>query len=135
MPAASDCLWGGGARAMGRQDDLGAVEEGRLADLTLIELNSLAFTPLNDLRRQLVYCHGGESVVLTMVDGRIVFEDGRVTTVDEDALLGETRELFARIRRERAEAYRAAERWLPEYRAMVGRARTAEVGMNRWLGT
>ena len=130
-----DCLWTGGARAMGMQGRLGAVEEGHLADLALLDLHTLPFTPLNDLRRQLVYCHAGESVALTMVAGRVVFEDGRVTTVDEDALMGEAREVFARARSERSGAYGQAEEWLPAYKAMVDRARTAEVGMNRWLGT
>ncbi|HTI35107.1 MAG TPA: hypothetical protein VL422_15630, partial [Miltoncostaea sp.] len=95
---------------------------------------TLPFTPLNDLRRQLVYCHSGESVVLTMVDGRVVFEAGRVTTVDEDALLGEARELFARLNAERAGADGEVELLLPAYRAMVERARTADVGMDRWAG-
>jgi 5-methylthioadenosine/S-adenosylhomocysteine deaminase len=130
-----DCLWTGGARAMGKQGRLGAIREGHLADLTLVDLHSIAFTPLNDLRRQLVYCHSGESVVLTMVDGRVVFEGGHVTTVDEDALLGEARELFAQRRSLRAGAYQLAERWMPEYEAMVDRARTADVGMSRWLAT
>jgi len=128
------CLWDGGARAMGRQGHLGAVEEGRIADLTLLDLNTLPFTPLNDMRRQLVYCHTGESVTLTMVDGRIVFEGGRVTTVDEQSLLGEAREHFSRQRSLRSGAYGDVERSLPAYRAMVEGARTADVGMNRWTG-
>jgi 5-methylthioadenosine/S-adenosylhomocysteine deaminase len=128
------CLWQGGARAMGRREDLGAVEEGRVADLALIDLNTLPFTPLNDVRRQLVYCHSGESVTLTMVDGRIVFDGGRVTTVDEQALLAETREHFARQRERRSGAYRELDRLLPAYRQMVERARTADIHMNRWVG-
>ena len=130
-----DCLWNGGARAMGQQHQLGAVREGYLADLTLVDLHTLAFTPLNDLRRQLVYCHAGDSVVLTMVDGRIVFEAGEVTTVDEEALLGEAREVFAELRNLRSDGYDEAGRWLPEYQAMVRRAREADVGMNRWVAT
>ena len=35
-----DCLWEGGARGHGRADDLGAVEEGRLADLALLDLHT-----------------------------------------------------------------------------------------------
>lgn len=129
-----DCLWRGGARAQGLADRLGAVEEGRLADLALVDLHGLAFTPLNDLRRQLVYCHGGESVVLTMVDGRVVAEGGRVTSVDEEAILGEARELFASARDARRDAVAAAAKRLPEYEAMVRRAHATDVGMNRWVG-
>ena len=39
----------------------------------LLDLDTLAFTPLNDLRRQLVYCENGGSVLATMVAGRIVY--------------------------------------------------------------
>ncbi|MFO1351677.1 MAG: hypothetical protein U1F68_13800 [Gammaproteobacteria bacterium] len=39
------------------------------ADLILLDLDTLASTPLNDLRRQLVFCENGASVVMTMVAG------------------------------------------------------------------
>ena len=114
-----DCLLRGGARAMGLADHLGVVEPGRFADLVLLDLDTLPFTPLNDLHRQLVYCENGGSVVLTMVAGRIVFEAGQVTTVDEPALRSEARALFER-RADLEAARRGADRWLPAYRAMVG---------------
>ena len=118
---------------MGRQDQLGAVEAGRLADLILIDLDTLLFTPLNDLKRQLVYCENGSSVTMTMVAGRIVFEEGRVTTIDEPALRAEAREIFERRRPALAAARREADRWLPAYRSMVAKAAARDVGMNRRL--
>ena len=48
----------GGARGM-RIGNLGRIETGCLADIILIDPDSLPFTPLNDLRRQLVYSHSG----------------------------------------------------------------------------
>ena len=129
-----ECMLRGGARAMGRADDLGAVEPGRLADLALIDLDTLPFTPLNDLARQLVYCENGGSVRLTMVAGRIVFDDGRLTTVDEPALRAEALALFAERRPALEAAARAADRWLPHYRSMVAKANARDVGMNRWVG-
>ncbi|MEV4603274.1 amidohydrolase family protein [Amycolatopsis sp. NPDC049253] len=129
-----DCLWSGGARAMGQADELGAVEAGRLADLVLIDLHAPAFTPLNDIRGQLVYCESGGSVRLTMVDGRVVAEAGQVSTVDEDALLAEARELFAARQPALREAHAGAERFRPAYEEMVRRAARREVGLNRWAG-
>ncbi|WP_428030963.1 amidohydrolase family protein [Ancylobacter sp.] len=129
-----DCLLRGGARAMGLQDQLGSVAAGRLADLTLVDLDTLAFTPLNDLHRQLVYCENGGSVVLTMVNGRIVYENGRLATLDEAALRAEARELFAARVPALHTASKAAERLLPYYRAMYAKAAASDVGMNRWLG-
>lgn len=129
-----DSLWRGGASALLQEHQLGAVREGYLADLTMLDLHSPAFTPFNDLRGQLVYCESGTSVRLTMVDGRVVFEDGRITTVDEQALLDEARELFARKLPMIDRARRDSDALYPHYQAMVRTAATADVGMNRWIG-
>ncbi|MGF6885065.1 5-methylthioadenosine/S-adenosylhomocysteine deaminase [Nocardia sp. GAS34] len=129
-----ECLWSGGARAMGREADLGIVAEGMLADLVLLDLHAPAFTPLNDVRGQLVYCETGDSVRLTMVNGRIVVEDGRVVTVDEKNLLDEARELYAAKKAVLASAQADAGRFRPAYEQMVKRAAATDVGMNRWVG-
>ena len=129
-----DCLLAGGAHAMRRGHELGAVAVGRLADLTLIDLETLAFTPVNDLHRQLVYCETGSSVRLTMVGGCIVFDGTRVTTVDEADLLAEARILFDTRQPALAEARRQADRWLPAYRTMVAQAARRDVGLDRWAG-
>ena len=86
-----DCLIGGGARAMGLQSELGAVAPGRLADLVLLDLDTLPFTPLNDLRRQMVYCENGGVGAVHHGGGTIVFEAGQITTVNEPAIRAEAR--------------------------------------------
>ena len=128
-------LWQGGAAALLQPERLGAVREGYLADLTLLDLHTLAFTPLNDLRTHLVYCESGTSVRLTMVDGRVVFDNGRVTTVDEEAVLAEARELFAQKRSAIEQARRNSDLVFPHYQAMVRRAAAADLGMSRWVAT
>ncbi|MBL7490855.1 amidohydrolase family protein [Frankia sp. AgB1.9] len=131
-----DALWTGGAAAMLRRGELGRIVPGALADLALLDLRSPAFTPLNDLAGQLVYCESGGSVVLTMVDGVVVAEHGTVTSVDEAALLAEARELFAAARpgllARRAEG---ARRLYPTYQRMVRQAAAVDVGMTRWVGS
>ena len=129
-----DCLIGGGARAMRQGRTLGRIAPGYQADLILLDLDTLPFTPLNDLKRQLVYCESGGSVRLTMVAGQIVVEDGRVTTVDEAALKAEARDYARRFAANQSEVNRAAARLSPYYRKMYLRAAGREVGMNRWAG-
>jgi 5-methylthioadenosine/S-adenosylhomocysteine deaminase len=130
-----DALWQGGAASMLRTGELGEIAEGRLADVAMLDLHSPAFTPLNDIAGQLVYCETGSSVVLTMVDGVIVAEDGTVTSVDEKALLAEARELFAAKQPELKRLRAAGEYLVPTYQAMVRKALAVDVGMTRWVGT
>jgi len=128
------CLIGGGARAMRQQAAIGQVAPGFQADLILLDLDTSAFTPLNDLARQLVYCELGGSVRMTMVAGRIVYQDGRSTLVDEVALRAEARELGSRFAQAKAATDRSAAELLPYYRQMYLKAARTPVGMNRWVG-
>jgi len=126
-----DCLIRGGARAMRSPVPIGEVSVGHQADLILLDLDTPAFTPLNDLQRQLVYCESGSSVVMTMVAGEIVYEAGRSTRVDEKALRAEARALASRHGSAAAAAERSAQEWLPYYREMYLRAAARDVGMRR----
>jgi cytosine/adenosine deaminase-related metal-dependent hydrolase len=123
----------GGARAVRRANDLGQLAIGALADLILLDLDTHAFTPLNDLTRQLVHCEDGSSVRFTIVQGRVVFEDGRVGTVDERALRTEARALMSGTREQFAAAAREAAALEPAYRAMLDRAAQVSVPMSRRL--
>jgi 5-methylthioadenosine/S-adenosylhomocysteine deaminase len=127
-----DCVFAGGARAMGLEDRIGALEPGYQADITLIDLNGLAYTPLNDIRRQLVYGETGVNVRMTMVAGQVVMQEGQLLTVDEDAVKAEARDLAAAQAGDMAAAGGIAERLEPYYREMYMRSAATEVGMNRW---
>jgi 5-methylthioadenosine/S-adenosylhomocysteine deaminase len=130
-----DCLIRGGARAMRIADRVGQIAPGYAADLILLDLDTIAFTPLNDLKRQLVFCESGTSVALTMVQGRIVAEHGRILTVDERALRTEIRGLMAEHHAV-LELTRAHARKLePYYREMYLRALATPVPMQRWVPT
>lgn len=126
------CATQNGGKAM-RVPGLGTMAVGAPADLTLIDLSTLSFLPLNDLIRQLVHVELGQSVRLTMVAGQIVFEGGRITTVDETALMEEARALFSDKTAVLAEAATQVAPLLPHYREMYDRAGRAEVGMDRKL--
>ena len=119
------------AQAMRMGNAVGSVEVGKQADLILVDLNTLAFTPLNDLQRQLVFCENGSSVRLVMVAGRILVEDGKVLSVDEEALKAEVRELMVEYRTQ----YQAVDHWAralePIYRQMYQKCLEEEVSMRR----
>ena len=74
-----------GARAFGLE--AGVLAPGKLADLVLLRRDRPAFTPLNDVVAQLVFCENGSDVDSVFVNGEIVVESGRLTKVDEDEVL------------------------------------------------
>lgn len=90
----------GGARAMGLEKETGSLEVGKKADIVMINLNSLHSLPAvgTDIYSRLVYQAKSSDVTLTMVDGRIVYENGRLTTIDEEMLARESARAIKRVR-------------------------------------
>jgi 5-methylthioadenosine/S-adenosylhomocysteine deaminase len=82
-----------GARAVGL--DAGVLAAGKLADIILLKRDTPAFTPLNNVMNQLVFCENGSSIDGVIVNGKVVVRGGRLTQVDEKEVL----ELAARARR------------------------------------
>jgi 5-methylthioadenosine/S-adenosylhomocysteine deaminase len=74
-----------GAQAFGL--DAGVIGTGKLADLVLLRRDVPAFTPLNDVVNQMVFCENGGDVDTVIVNGEIVVEGGRSTKVDEKEVL------------------------------------------------
>ncbi len=118
---------------MRNEGKVGVLAPGYEADLILLDLNTLNFTPLNDIYRQLVYCENGSSVVMTMVAGQVVAENGRILTVDEEAIKAEARELMKSYKRELDKTAGAARLLEPYYREMYLRAAARDVGFSRWM--
>ena len=76
----------GGARSIGMQDEIGSLEVGKRADLVLHDTDRPEWRPLLNVINQLVWSADGRGVHTVVVDGRVVVEDGHMTTVDEGAL-------------------------------------------------
>jgi 5-methylthioadenosine/S-adenosylhomocysteine deaminase len=127
-----ECLTRGGARGL-REPSIGSLKVGKQADLILIDLDHLSFVPLNDIRRQLVYCTNGSAVALTMVAGRVVAEGGKVLTIDEAAMKAEIRDRMPAVKRQLAETAAAAARLEPYYREMYQRAAATNVSFTRGI--
>ena len=74
----------------------GRVEEGTLADVCLVDLNTPELVPLNSLTSNLVYATSGSSCVDTViVDGRILMRDKYVP--GQEAIIAEAREVARRL--------------------------------------
>lgn len=72
----------GGARILGRDDEIGQIAPGYLADIVCLSLERPHYMPVNDPIRQVVFCEDGTGVDRVIVGGRDVVVDGRVLGVD-----------------------------------------------------
>lgn len=75
-----------GARALGLDDRIGSLVEGKLADVVALDLNGLRARPVYDPLSQIVYATQRDQVRHVWVSGRQVVADGRLTTLDTGAL-------------------------------------------------
>ncbi|MDW7674106.1 MAG: 5'-deoxyadenosine deaminase [Bacillota bacterium] len=89
----------GGARAMGLEKEIGSIEEGKKADIAIIDLDNLHTNPTEtvDLYSQLVYQAKSTDVIYTIVDGKIVMENRQLTTIDEKEIKTNCNKAIVRI--------------------------------------
>jgi len=103
----------GNARSAGLQGRLGAIRAGHAADLVLIDLDDLGYLPFNSAARQLVYTETGRGVDTVVVGGTVVVDRGRITTIDEDALRREVKDLMRHVTADYENIVRSRQRALP----------------------
>lgn len=71
-----------GAQAMGW--DAGLIEEGRQADMILLDGNAGNLIPMPDIPAAIVYAAQGLNVTMSMVQGKVLYRDGEFTTLDPE---------------------------------------------------
>lgn len=78
-----------GAMALSLGEEIGSIESGKKADLCAIDLDQPQTTPLHNLFSQLVYAASASQVSDTWIGGNRVLDTGKLTSVDEDAVMAE----------------------------------------------
>ncbi|HBY57222.1 MAG TPA: amidohydrolase [Candidatus Atribacteria bacterium] len=68
----------------------GTIEEGKLADLIILNLNKAHSAPVNKVIQNIVYCGKNTNVETVMINGKVIMEDGKILTVDEEGLTRES---------------------------------------------
>ena len=90
----------GGAKAQGRLDS-GTLKEGNKADLIVIDISGPNMHPVHSLINNLVYSCSGGDVLMTIVDGKVLYENGQYSTIDiektVDMVEKSTREILERL--------------------------------------
>ena len=73
----------GGALCMGLNDS-DVLDQGKKADIIMIDMNKPSMKPENNIVRNIIYSADNSVVKMTMIDGKILYEDGKFTTLDLD---------------------------------------------------
>lgn len=87
-----------GARVLGIDHSVGTIAEGMEADLICIDTNRAHATPLFDPYSHLVFAARAADVRHVMIGGRVVVRNGRLQTLDLEAVQADTNALADRIR-------------------------------------
>lgn len=85
-----------GAKLQGREDT-GSLEVGKKADIIAFDLTRPHLYPNLDTMSLLTYSAQGSDVAMTMVDGRILYENGQFLTLDADQILFEAKAAVKRL--------------------------------------
>ncbi len=86
-----------GARSTMRGKEIGSIETGKKADIVIYDLGTVNFTPLTNVRNQLVYSENGRSVEKVIIKGKLVMDHHEILTVDEKAICNEAKEMFSEL--------------------------------------
>jgi 5-methylthioadenosine/S-adenosylhomocysteine deaminase len=121
----------GGARSVCLDHEVGSLEPGKKADVTLLNLDSWPFVPLGDPSVNLVYAENGSSVTDVLVNGEIVVRDGAVTRLDEAQVMAEVKERTPEILAGRDRWEAVARRHEPHMKALYMHCMAQETGLNR----
>jgi 5-methylthioadenosine/S-adenosylhomocysteine deaminase len=71
-----------GARAQGRADECGMLKEGLDADIVLVDFSAPHLMPCHNVMSGLVFSAKGGDVAMTMVKGKVLYQNGQFPTID-----------------------------------------------------
>ena len=87
-----------GAHSMGLMD-ADVLTEGKLADIIMIDLKQPNMQPLNHIPKNLVYSGSKQNVIMTMIGGKILYEQGKFFTPDQpEDIYEKANQIINRIR-------------------------------------
>ncbi len=90
----------GGAAVLGLGSQIGSLEVGKKADIILINLDKPHLVPMYDVYSHLVYTVNGADVETVLVDGKVLMENRKIKTVDEEEIIHRAQAFAKRLKEE-----------------------------------
>ena len=86
-----------GAKVLGLEQKIGTIEVGKKADLIIVDLEKPHLYPQHDICALLAYSANGADVDTTIINGKIVMENRKLSTINEREVLDKAQEIAHRI--------------------------------------
>jgi cytosine/adenosine deaminase-related metal-dependent hydrolase len=83
----------GGAECLGLANDIGTLEVGKLADLVVLNFRGAQLVPNTNYHETIAYRAKSRDITHTIINGRIVYQDGKLQLTDQDAIFDEGKRL------------------------------------------
>lgn len=93
-----NCATIAGAKALGISDRTGSIEVGKKCDCIVLDMDQPHLSPCYNVVSHLVYAARGSDVIHSVINGRVVMENRKLQTIDEEKLLAEMRSMANIIR-------------------------------------
>lgn len=87
----------GSARCMGL-NNCDVIEVGKKADLIVIDMHKPSMQPINNITKNLVYSGGKDIVKMTMINGKILYNNGEFVNTDIEKIYANAQAVIDRIR-------------------------------------
>lgn len=87
----------GSAHCMGL-DECDVINEGKTADLIVIDMHRPNMQPINNITKNIVYSGSKENVKMTMINGKILYENGEFINTDIERIYSEAQAVIDRIK-------------------------------------
>lgn len=86
------------AEVLGLGDKIGSIEKGKIADIVIINLKKPHLTPMYDIYSHIVYAAMASDVDTVMVNGKVVVNNSKLCTGDEEKILAKAKEWQEKIK-------------------------------------
>lgn len=85
-----------GAISQGRED-CGMIKVGNRADIIVFDIDKAHLQPVHDALSNIIFAGQAEDICLSMIDGKVVYKEGSLITIDEERVIYEVNQRSKRI--------------------------------------
>ena len=79
-------------------NDCDVIDVGKKADLIVIDMHRPSMQPINNITKNLVYSGGKDIVKMTMINGKILYDNGEFKNIDIEKIYANAQSVIDRIR-------------------------------------